>query len=816
MFTYTIKQIADISNSVLYSKTPDAIVTNIHFDSRSFVQIPHALFLAIPGKNHNGHKYIADLYAQGCTLFWVEKGCEYPLFDDAHYVESENVLRAFQTLCAYHRNQFSIPVIAITGSNGKTIVKEWLHHILSAEYAVVRSPRSYNSQIGVPLSLSLMSESHQIAIVEAGISMSHEMEHLQKMIQPTIGIFTNIGDAHSQNFESIEQKIAEKMKLFAEVKSLIYCADYRLIHASAQNISCEKYAWSTTGNGNIHVQMQNRDAKTTQITIVQNAKKDVCTVPFVDSASLENCVHCIIAATILSAQQTLDEHIQTLPQIEMRLEQKKGIHNCTIINDSYNSDLQSIRIVLEFLSQQKQHSKKTLILSDVQQTGMANDELYKEISELIAAHEISRFIGIGSEISKYAHYIETEHLLFENTHDFLQAIATIPFENELIVLKGARCFAFEQIAQRLELQIHHTVLEINLNALIDNLNYFRSFLYDETKIMIMVKAFSYGSGTFEIANILQNQKVDYLAVAFVDEGIELRKAGITIPIVVMNPEISTVELAYIHNLEIEVYNFAVLHEVFRCAALHPEKQYNIHIKIDTGMVRYGFQEHELPKLMQEIKAVPQCVIASVFSHLVGSDEARFDAFTHEQIALFEICSSYIQSLCAYPIIRHILNSAGIERFPEHQYTMVRLGIGLYGISAVNQEKTRHVSTLKTHISHIRSITSGTSVGYSRAGTTTRDSRIAVLPIGYADGLRRTLSNGVGTVLLHNVEVPIIGNICMDATMIDITGVDAEIGDEVILFGEKHPITTMAQKLATIPYEVITSVSQRVKRIYYLE
>lgn len=817
MVPYSLSFIAQVTQSKLHSHNPDELCSNIITDSRTHIYSPQSIFLAIPGKHHNGHSYISEMYAKGCRLFWVQEQQEYPAFEDAHYIISQQVLSAFQTFSGVHRKTFSYPVFGITGSNGKTIIKEWLFHVLSPNFSIVRSPKSYNSQIGVPLSLCLLQEHHSLAIIEAGISEIDEMQQLADCIAPTIGIFSNIGDAHQENFLSYEQKVAEKMKLFTQVQKLIYCADSTLIHAHAHKLeSVDLYAWSTTGAGNIHVRLGVEEHAVTTIFISHANFSGMYTVPFTDSASVENCIHCIIAAHICNAVESLQTQLHTLPPVAMRLEQKKAKRNCTLINDSYNSDLQSIRIALEFLSQQNQHESKSVILSDVQQTGISEQELYEEIFDLLAAHTITRIIGIGPNISKYGKLVIPNTSFYETTQDFLQHIDLVGFSQETILLKGAREFRFEKIAQRLEQQIHQTVLEIHCNAIVDNLNYFRSFLQQETKIMVMVKAFSYGSGTYEIANVLQNQRVDYLAVAFVDEGVELRKAGIQTPIVVMNPEMQAIEIAYEHMLEIEVYNFVVLQEVLDLCAGHPNKKFGIHIKLDTGMLRYGFREHNVSKLLGILKQHSNCIVKSVFSHLAASDEARFDEFTREQISLFTRMSDDIQKQIPYRFMRHILNSAGIERFSEFQFDMVRLGIGLYGVSAINAEDVRAISTLKTHITSIKEVAAGESIGYSRAGIAQRNTRIAVLPIGYADGLRRGLSNGVGTVLLHGKEVPIIGNVCMDATMIDIRDIDAQVGDEVIIFGEKLPVHTMAQKLKTIPYEIITGISQRVKRIYYYE
>ncbi|MFW5850592.1 MAG: bifunctional UDP-N-acetylmuramoyl-tripeptide:D-alanyl-D-alanine ligase/alanine racemase [Bacteroidota bacterium] len=818
MLQYSLEYISRITQSKLLSARPETIVSSVHTDSRSVFHTQQSLFLALPGNVHNGHDFIEDVYNKNCRVFWVQKNQLYPIFDDAHYIISENVLYAFQQLCGIHRNHFTSPLVGITGSNGKTIVKEWLFHILSEKFSVVRSPKSYNSQIGVPLSLSLLSDNYNCALIEAGISQKGEMEKLAKIVNPTVGIFTNIGDAHQENFSTYTEKIHEKLRLFESVTDLIYCADYQEINEAVEgrNFSAHLYSWSVQNKGTVAVSYSRNKNHGTDIYIEHNTFRLNCTVPFVDRASLENIVHVCIAARLLGVEDISSSVLQSLPQVEMRLEQKQGIKNCTLINDSYNSDFQSIKIALEFLSQQHQHQRTTVILSDVQQTGVAEEMLYADIFDLIEAYGISRFIGIGPRISKYSQQSAHTNLFFESTEQFLAAINSIEFSDEVILLKGARNFAFERIAQFLELQTHRTVLEINLRAMIDNLNYFRSHLSSKTKIVVMVKAFSYGSGSFEIANILQHQRVDYLAVAFVDEGIQLRKAGITLPIIVMNPEITAIKQAFEYDLEIEVYNYLVLNEVLQISHLFSHKDLGIHVKFDTGMVRYGFHENDIDLLIQKIQKKPYCTVRSVFSHLVGADDEKFDSFTLQQIESFTHISRRFISAFDYHIDTHILNSAGIERFSSYQFDMVRLGIGLYGISALQHSNVRPISSLKTHITHIQEIDAGTTIGYSRKGVAGRKARIAVLPLGYADGLRRQLSNGVGTVLIHGKEVPIIGNICMDATMVDVTDVSAQIGDEVVVFDENHSIQKLAEKMNTIPYEVITGISQRVKRIYYYE
>ncbi len=817
MFAYSLSDIAHITNSFCKGNL-QSIITSIYIDSRETHSNLGSMFIAIPGKKFNGHSFIQKLYEKGIRNFWVQNGESYPEYDDAQYIISHNVVDAFQLLMKHYRLQFSIPIVGITGSNGKTIVKEWLYYLCRHSMSVVRSPRSYNSQIGVPLSLLLLNSNYTLGIFEAGISQPYEMQKLAAMLQPTIGIFTNIGDAHQEHFIDIEHKVTEKMKLFTHVSQLIYCKDYELIDKHAQMLlpNTKLYAWSFIDTSSSIFVQYSTQKHATYISVNYYSTVYSFEIPYHDRASIENAVHCCITALVLGIETQYIQYFSDIPQVAMRLEQKSGKHNCTIINDSYNSDLQSLTVALQFLSQQNQHPQKTLILSDLMQITADKQELYSHISSLIVTYGISKCIGIGKDVQIYLKPKIQKGIFFNSTAEFLDAYTTLVFNNEAILLKGAREFEFEKIAKKLEFQTHQTVLEINLNAIIHNLQYFRTYLYGSTKVMVMVKAFSYGSGSYEIANILQNHKVDYLAVAFADEGIELRNAGITLPIVVMNPETGMMQQIFEHGLEPSIHNSTVLEEFAEYCLAHSDRIFPYHIKIDTGMARYGFSPDEIFSLIERMQAIPNGTIISVFSHLVGTDDPQFDAFTEQQIATFVRSSSLICSQFSYPIMRHILNSAGIERFSKYQFDMVRLGIGLYGISAQHEHNCMHISTLKTFISEIRSMPSGTTVGYSRKGTISRQSKIGVLPIGYADGLNRRLSNGVGTVLVNNIEVPIIGNICMDATMIDITDVDVEIGDEVVLFGPRLPITLMAQRLGTIPYEIITSISRRVKRLYYYE
>ena len=814
MFQYTLSDIASITQSTCEGNG-NLKITKIQTDSRTSFDEISAIFLAIKGKRSNGHDYIVDMYERGCRNFWVQKGEAYPQFADANYIISDSVLDAFQALMAHYRGTFSKSLVAITGSNGKTIIKEWLYFLMKQTASVVRSPRSFNSQIGVPLSLMLLDNKFSYGIIEAGISEIGEMEKLQKMILPNVGVFSNIGDAHQQHFSSIKEKVQEKMQLFKNVKTLVYCSDYEIIDAEAKKISATLVSWGVSNKAQNQVSYVSNNGKTS-ITAQWNKQAVTFEIPFADTASIENAIHCFYVLQVLDFKIDFSLFAE-LPSVAMRLEQISGRNNCVLINDSYNSDYQSVKIALQYLYQQHKTESKTLVLSDVKQTGMNFDELYSSIADMVREYSINRVIGVGKDISKYLKkYLPTGHY-YKSTDVLLPKLHEFAFQNETILFKAAREFQFERLVGQLESQAHQTVLEVNLNAIVHNLNYFRSCLNPKTKMVAMVKASCYGNGSYEIANILQHNKIDYLAVAFIDEGAELRNSGITVPIIVMNPEYGMLDKCFEYGLEPNIHNFAVLDELKQLCASYPNKSFPIHLKMDTGMARYGFQPHQLSDLILEIKSIQNCQITSIFSHLVGSDDAQFDSFTMEQLALFEKMSTQIMNEFPYPIIRHILNSAGIERFRDYQYDMVRLGIGLYGLSFENPQNCQHISTLKTFVSGIRDMKKDTSVGYSRKGMLKRDSKIAVIPIGYADGFNRKLSNGVGTVLIHGKEVPVVGNICMDAAMIDITDIpNVQLGDEVILFGKDLPITKMAERIGTIPYEVMTSVDRRVKRIYVFE
>ena len=931
VMTYTVKQIAEIVGGKLFPGNGGGQeVMDILIDSRRLIRPEGTLFIAIVTSRNDGHSYIGELYEKGVRLFLVsrepEAGSREPgtgslepgtgnrepetgsrmqdgessrIPHPASYIQVPDTLAALQSLAAYHRSLFSIPVIGITGSNGKTIVKEWLYQLLSPDFNVIRSPKSYNSQIGVPLSVWKMEKENQLAIFEAGISQPGEMEKLEEIIRPDYGIITNIGHAHDEHFASAIQKTDEKLRLFKHSSLVVYCSDYELIDRCVKycdpNRTFIPFSWSRSKAADLEVKSVIREpgiVTRSTVNAVYKGEELSFTIPFTDDASIENAIHCFALITAMQnrsdqrkadsekddsasilhephqvkrsgtvaamqrceqeqdeakytakgalgvAQQTpaplrytSDEALQSrfasLSPIAMRLELKDAINHCSIINDSYSNDIDSLSIALDFLNQQDQHKKKTVILSDILQSGSNRNELYNEIAALLESKGIGKIIGIGRDMNKYSGKFRMQKNFYYTTDDFLLHYPVSSFQDESILLKGARIFEFERISNALQQIAHETVLEINLDAMVHNLNYYRSLLKPGVKVMAMVKAFSYGSGSFEIASLLQFHRVDYLAVAYADEGVELRKSGIHLPIMVMSPEEQSLDTLLKYNLEPEIYNMHILdllEEAVRRNLTSNQEAVRIHIKLDTGMHRLGFREDELDGLIAKMQANDTLRfssgirVVSVFSHLAASEDPSEDEFTNQQIQLFDTMSTRIISVLGYPVLRHILNSAGISRFPEARFDMVRPGIGLYGIGANGEEqlKMRNVSSLRTIVIQLKKIKKGETIGYGRKGKAKTDSLIAVIPIGYADGLNRRMGNGAGRVYIDGKAAPIIGNICMDLCMADVTGMNVKEGGEVVIFGDSHPVTELAKITGTIPYEVMTGISRRVKRIYYHE
>ncbi|MHC1778226.1 MAG: bifunctional UDP-N-acetylmuramoyl-tripeptide:D-alanyl-D-alanine ligase/alanine racemase [Lentimicrobium sp.] len=821
---YPLEVIAQMTGGKLTGDPGNTVIEELLTDSRKFTSPERTLFFAIVTPRNDGHQYIGELYKKGLRCFCVSRLPE-PSMPDAVFIQVSDTLEALQKLAAAHRASFSVPVIGITGSNGKTIIKEWLWQLISPEKTIVRSPKSYNSQIGVPLSVWQMKSLHNLAIFEAGISQPGEMKHLHRIIRPTIGIFTNIGHAHDQYFSSQKQKTIEKLKLFPGVGLLVFNSDNPLISECINKSGLKKeslFDWGRNEHAWLRITGIQIEKTGSTINGIFSGKNLSIEIPFSDEASIENAIHCwAIMLSFGYGPDVTASRMKKLTRVAMRLEMKEGINGCSVIDDAYSSDPDSLAIALDFMVQQNQHHKRTVILSDMMQGSPDETGLYKVIAGLLSDKGVNKFIGIGPAMMRHRELFSMEKSFYPSTESFITGFKSMAFRNETILLKGARIFEFERINQLLQQKSHETILEVNLNALVHNLNYYRTLLKPGTKLMAMVKAFSYGSGSFEIANALQFHRADYLAVAYADEGVELRKAGISLPVMVMNPEESGMEAMLQYSLEPEIYNFRSLQMLLKAMESFgnpPESEILIHIKLDTGMHRLGFEEYELENLCTMLNNSPRIRVQSVFSHLVGSDDPGMDAFTRHQIALFSQMTDKLEKRLGYDFLRHILNSAGIARFPEAQFSMVRLGISLYGISTDPEEQKmlETVTSLKTSISQIKTIQPGETVGYSRAWTADKKTTIATIPIGYADGLSRRLGNGKGKMLVNGHMAPVAGNICMDMTMLDITGIDASEGDEVTVFGEELPIAGLAKAMDTIPYEILTAISRRVKRVYFQE
>lgn len=824
---YSINEIIHLTEGNLLQEGKNHFdVRTLLIDSRRVSNPSESIFIAVKGERNNGHKFISEAYHKGLRAFIVDEDISLNLLKDAWVIRVPNTLLSLQLIAHKHLNNFHFPVVGITGSNGKTIVKEWLYQLLKEEFHIVKSPKSYNSQVGVPLSVWQSGPEHNFGIFEAGVSKPGEMGALEFMIQPTIGIFTNLGGAHDENFKNWDEKAKEKLRLFEKAKVLIYCRDFSPIHNLVTKKNHFKelktFTWSKKLPADLMVgKVDKTDVGSSIQAVFQNQFVKI-RVPFNDDASIENCINCWATLLFLGYDsEWVNKRIKFLSPVAMRLELKEGLNNCSIINDYYNSDFSSLDIALDFMVQQKQQLNKTIILSDILQSGKQDEELYHSVATLLASKGIKKIIGVGKNISAQKEFFPSSARFYTTTNDFIQSIDLSLFKNETILLKGARPFGFERISTLFQKRVHETELEINLNSIVHNLNYFKSKILPKTKIMAMVKAFSYGSGSYEIANLFQYNLVDYLAVAYTDEGVELRRAGITLPIMVMNPEQRAYDLMIQNRLEPEIYSFKVFDlftKALKRSGYRNSPGYPVHIKLDTGMHRLGFEERDLHKLIIKIKNDKLINVKSVFSHLSTADEPIHKLFTKDQIDLFKRLSTKICDNLGGEIIRHIVNSSGTLAFPEAHFDMVRLGVGLYGVSAYSehQEKLEQVSQLKTTISQIKKVPAHDSIGYSRMEMPTKDIIIATVPIGYADGLRRSLGRRKGHMLINGKKAPIIGNVCMDMCMLDITNVDAEEGDEVVVFGKGLPIQNFAKLMNTVPYEALTGISSRVKRTYYQE
>lgn len=826
---YKIEQIAGIIKAERHGNT-GADISWLLTDSRSLCFPEETLFFAIKTKRNDGHRYISELYKNGVRNFVVsELPDDMPNCADANFLVVSDTLQALQQLAEHHRMRFDIPVIAITGSNGKTTVKEWLYQLLSPSCNVCRSPRSYNSQIGVPMSLWLIGQNTDLAVIEAGISMPGEMQNLASIIKPTIGVITNIGEAHQENFASYKEKCREKMCLLSSAPKAVLNMNDPAIKA-CRNILPETTsvtAWHDTANDasyscDITITDIKKNTGTTDITVLIDGAEHTFTIPFIDDASIRNSLTCLAVCTQLQQFASIEDIMERMSRLEpvaMRMEVKNGRNGCTLINDTYNSDIHSLDIALDFMSRRPDTSrqKRTLILSDILQSGETAEALYSRVASLAESRGISKIIGVGKDISSCAHLFNIEKYFFASTEEFISSHIFRQLADEFILIKGARSFHFERISDLLTQKVHQTILEVNLNALVDNVNYYRSFMKPETKMVCMIKASAYGMGSVEVAKTLQDHNIDYLAVAVADEGVDLRNAGITSNIMIMNPETTSFHTLFDYRLEPEVFSFSILEALIHEAEREGITNFPIHIKLDTGMHRLGFDpEHDMEKLISILQKQNALVPRSVFSHFVGSDGDEFDSFSRHQFELYDKASRKLQQAYSHKILRHICNSAGIEHFPEYHLDMVRLGLGLYGINPRNNAIINNVATLKTTILQIRDVPSVDTVGYSRKGHLTRNSRIAAIPIGYADGLNRHLGNGHCYCLVNGKKAPYVGNICMDVCMIDVTDIDCHEGDTATIFGDDLPVTVLSDVLGTIPYEVLTCISTRVQHVYIQE
>jgi len=814
---YTIQKIAALLPALESTIVEDFEIEHLIIDSRRLINPDASLFFALQGQR-DGHQFISDAYTNGVRSFVISDRTYMNRYVDANYLLVPDVLRALQQLSAHNRSLYDLKVIGITGSNGKTIVKEWLYQLLANDFNVVKSPKSFNSQIGVALSLWEIDQAHDLGIIEAGISRPGEMAVLEAMIRPGIGVLTNIGEAHAEGFSTMEEKRLEKLKLFKDVAIFVYSPAYTTGIPELQLPGKRKFSWSFNSAADLQVISCETKGNHTLLTAVVEGKKVSCMLPFSDKASLENAVICWATLIALGYDVAVAaSRLNGLMMVGMRLELKNGINQCSIIDDSYSADISSLAIALDFLNLQNQHERKTVILSDLFETGRSKAALYAEIADLLAQKQIKHLIGIGPDLSAHKHLLPGDSKFYPNTAAFLEDLPNLHFQNESILVKGARVFEFERISKRLTQKVHDTVLEIDLSALANNLQFYRAKLKPGVKVMAMVKAFSYGSGSFEVANVLQYHKVDYLAVAYTDEGIALRRAGIKLPIMVMSPEPAAFDAIVRYQLEPEIYSLEIL-EQFNAFLENNAGVFPVHLKIDTGMHRLGFEEGDIEALLNALGRTKRIKVKSIFSHLVASDDAVHDAFTSQQLEVFNEIAQRISAAVGYEPLKHIANTAGITRVPDAQLDMVRVGIGLYGFDAAlkNNRGLQPVARLKTTVTQVRQVKANESVGYSRRGVMPQDGCIATVKIGYADGYSRMFGNGVGRMLVNGTAVPTIGSICMDMCMLEVTGLDVKTGDEVVVFDDVLTIEMLAEQIQTIPYEILTNISQRVKRVYFYE
>lgn len=819
---YVFQQANCLQQSAL--RNPEAPIIQLLLDTRSIQQAVSSVFFAIMGKNHDGHDFIEEAYRKGVRNFVVEKAWQYTWPDTNHW-QVDSSVSALQALAAAHRARFCLPVIGITGSNGKTIVKEWLFECLAPDYSLVRSPRSFNSQIGVPLSVWQLQAHHELAIFEAGISQAGEMQQLAHIIRPTIGVFTHLGAAHDQGFSSRKHKLQEKLKLFAEVEQLIYPYALMLHYPEVEDIlpkHIRRLRWGTEPQAEVVYKILQKDLYGHQLHINYAGQSHRLYIPFGDEASLENSLS--VVTTLLGLGYRLPliaERIARLRPLVMRMELKQGLHNNTLIDDSYSNDLESLAIALSVLQQHARQQRKIAILSDVVESGLPAHQIAMRVAQLLAAAGVDGLIAVGQQLKQYAALFThiTEQHFFDTTEALLGSSLLDHIRDAFVLIKGARHLGFERLVQRLERHHHRTSLEISIDKLIHNYYSIRRRLHPDTKIMVMVKALAYGSGAEDVARLLHFMRADYLAVAYTDEGVQLRRQGVDLPIMVMNPDVQDYESLLTYRLEPELYSFATLEHFLSFARRKALRNYPIHLKIDTGMRRLGFELAEVTRLIEQLTCQHHLMVRSVFTHLAAAENPVHDTFTACQLRSFaEVCQALQQGL-KYSFLRHVLNSAGVLRFPEAQYDMVRLGIALYGIDPSGQGAVELELALRwqSAISQIKQLNTGESVGYGRRFVAPYPMRIATVAVGYADGFRRQLSNGVGGVYIHGCYAPVVGSVCMDMCMVDVSHVpQAREGDRVVLFENSRQLKQIADQLQTIPYEVLTSIGNRVRRVFYTE
>ena len=825
--------ITEISNALEISGShiidEDAIVSQLLTDSRSLALPGETIFFALRTDAGDGHNYIPDLYDKGVRNFVVANDYfPLPECSGANYLSVESPLEALQALATFHRRRFrELPVIGITGSRGKTTVKEWLYQLLKDDYRIVRSPRSYNSQIGVPLSLWEIDNNTDLAIIEAGISTTGEMDNLQAMIRPTIGIITNLGSEHNDGFASMEQKAQEKAKILYNCESVVYCADDPLVtHTISPLVEsgvATEMSWSRNHcEAPLQVESTDRGEKNITVHYTYDGERSEVIIPFTADRDLDNAIICLAVLLQLGLdREVIAERMAALTPVGTRLNVIEGVNNCTVIVDSYTSDYYSLTPALNFMTRRAGNRPCTVILSDLGTESYSGDELYIRVSELLKTKRVNRLMGIGKEMCRYSHYFnELPHARFYNdTQEFMNDFAKGDFDDETILIKGDPRYGFSQIIDLLEAKQHMTVMEVDLNALAHNFKFFKSLIKPGTKTIGMVKASGYGAGSYEIAKTLQDCGCDYLAVAVHDEGVELRKASITMPVIVLNPNGVNYKAMFQYRLEPELYSIEMTRDLIKEGKRYGVQDFPVHIKIDSGMHRLGFTREQLPELIELLKGQNIVTPASVFTHLSVADEPEQDAYTQGQFAYYDDCASMLQQSFDHYIMRHVLNTSGIVRFPERQYDMVRIGIGLYGIRTLtdgSEEMLKPVSALRSIIISIKQWPAGTTIGYGRHGLLERDSLIATVTIGYADGFDRHFGNGAVKMWVNGKLCPTVGNVCMDAVMIDVTDAPCKVGDTVEIFGEHVPIEQLSEARGTIPYEILTSVSPRVKRVYYRE